>query len=430
MKTNSPVSIMPPRRPWRNHLAAAAALAGLLASGVQARTWTSADGAKTFEGELKSYDVASGVVIVTMANGKLVKFPQDKLSAADIEFVKENAKTDKPAAGKGSIIVKSGLSDASLLARSDGKESDMSKPVQVFILLGQSNMVGLGKITGGDGSLEFAVKEKKKYPYLVEDDGKWVERKDVRFVRYMQGKGMMNNEWMTVKGGTLGPEFGLGHPLGNAIEAPVMILKSCIGNRSLGWDLLPPGSERYEMDGKVYAGYKDSPDSWPKGTEPKPIGWYAGKQWDDDIGDAKKALADLEKHYPGGKGYEVAGFFFWQGEKDAGNAAHAAKYEENLVRFINTLRTEFKAPSAKFVLGTMGESVKGGGGNGGKVLEGHLNVDGESGKHPEFKGNVATIYTHPMAQGGSGNGHYGGKAEVYMDVGEAMGKAMVELLKK
>ena len=42
---------------------------------------------------------------------------------------------------------------------------------------------------------------------------------------------------------------------------------------------------------------------------------------------------------------------------------------------------------------------------------------------------VANIYTHPMAQGGSGNGHYGGKAEVYMDVGEAMGKAMVELLK-
>jgi len=34
-----------------------------------------------------------------------------------------------------------------------------------------------------------------------------------------------------------------------------------------------------------------------------------------------------------------------------------------------------------------------------------------------------------MAQGGSGNGHYGGKAEVYMDVGEAMGKAMAELLK-
>ena len=30
----------------------------------------------------------------------------------------------------------------------------MSKPVQVFILMGQSNMVGMGKIAGGEGSLE------------------------------------------------------------------------------------------------------------------------------------------------------------------------------------------------------------------------------------------------------------------------------------
>jgi hypothetical protein len=62
-----------------------------------------------------------------------------------------------------------------------------------------------------------------------------------------------------------------------------------------------------------------------------------------------------------------------------------------------------------------------------RVLEGHLAVDGSTGKYPEFKGNVATclatLYTHPMAQGGSGNGHSGGKAEVYMDVGEAMGQA-------
>ncbi len=34
-----------------------------------------------------------------------------------------------------------------------------------------------------------------------------------------------------------------------------------------------------------------------------------------------------------------------------------------------------------------------------------------------------------MAQGGSGNGHHGGKAEISMNVGEAMGKAMVNLLK-
>jgi hypothetical protein len=225
-----------------------------------------------------------------------------------------------------------------------------------------------------------------------------------------------------------------------------MILKSCIGNRALGWHLLPPGSERFEEGDTVYAGYRDAPASWPKGTEPtppvikpgertvtlkgdKPDGWYAGKQYDDDTADAKIVLADLDKHYPGAKGYEVAGFFYWQGEKDAGNPVWAARYEKNLVQLIKAVRKEFNAPNAKFVLGTMGESAKGSGGNGGKILEAHLAVDGTAGKYPEFKGNVATIYTNPMAQGGSGNGHYGGKAEVYMDVGEAMGKAMVELLK-
>lgn len=320
------------------------------------------------------------------------------------------------------------------LPKPDGRPADMTKPVQVFILMGQSNMVGMGKVAGGEGSLEHAVKEKKKYPYLVDDAGNWSERKDVRNVRVMVGKGggmqRINNEWMTVKGTrTIGVEFAVGHHCGNALDAPVMILKSCIGNRSLGWDLLPPGSERFEVEGKVYAGYKDSPDSWPKGTEPKPIGWYAGKQYDDDTANAKTVLAELDKHYPGATKYEVAGFFFWQGEKDCGNPVHAGRYEQNLVHFIKQLRKDFHAPDAKFVLATLGESAKGSGGNGGKVLEAQLAVDGTSGKHPEFKGNVATVYSHPMAQGGSGNGHYGGKAEVYMDVGEAMGQAMVDLLK-
>ena len=95
-----------------------------------------------------------------------------------------------------------------------------------------------------------------------------------------------------------------------------------------------------------------------------------------------------------------------------------------------TLRREFNAPGARFVLATLGESQKGSKGPGGQVLDAQLAVDGETGKYPEFKGNVATVYTHPMAQGGSGNGHYGGKAEVYMDVGEAMGRAMARLLGK
>jgi len=324
------------------------------------------------------------------------------------------------------------------LPRPDGKPADMSKPVQVYILLGQSNMLGAGRVGGAkEGTLENAVKTKKKYPYLVDDAGNWTVRKDVRNVRVRQTRGGMklfNNEWMAIRGGNIGPEYGIGNYVGHATDAPVMILKSCCGNRSLGWDLLPPGSERYEVEEKgktmVYAGYKDSPDKWEKGTEPKKIGWYAGKQYDDDTASAKKVLAELDKYYPGAKGYQVAGFFFWQGDKDRYNAAHANRYEHNLVNFIKALRKDFNAPKAKFVVATLGQTKKGKGGNEGTILEAQLAVDGKTGKYPEFKGNVASVYANPYCHGGSSSGHYGGNAETYMDTGEGMGRAMVETLMK
>jgi len=50
-------------------------------------------------------------------------------------------------------------------------------------------------------------------------------------------------------------------------------------------------------------------------------------------------------------------------------------------------------------------------------------------KYPEFAGNVAAVYTHPLENTpGSSGGHYGGDAITYMNIGEAMGKAMTEML--
>jgi len=319
----------------------------------------------------------------------------------------------------------------------DGKPADMSKPVQVYILLGQPNMLGFGKIKGGEGSLEYAVKEKGLYPYLVDASGKWTERKDVRNVRVMgSGTGGMkqsNNEWMTIVGRAIGPEIGIGHYVGQGTDAPVMILKSCIGNRALGWDLLPPGSEGFEFTDKkgvtwVHPGYKGSPEKWKKGEEPKKINWYAGMQYDGDVARAKKFLSELDKYYPGAKEYEVAGFFWWQGDRDSRSAALSSRYEKNLVHLIKTLRKDFDCPNANFVCASLGQTRKGATDGGGKILDAMQAVDGKSGKYPEFKGNVASVYTHPLSKGGSSGGHYGGNAETYMNVGEAMGKAMAGLL--
>ncbi len=318
-------------------------------------------------------------------------------------------------------------------AKPDGKEADMSKPVQVFILLGQSNMVGMGEVGRDEpGSLKDIIKTKNKFPYLLDDAGNWSVRKDVRNVRVMLGRNgqmkVFKNDWMSI-GGKFGPEFGIGHYVGEAVDAPVMSLKSCIGNRSLGWDLLPPGTEPYEFQGKMVPGYRGTPEN-PKGNGQKVEGaWYAGKQYDDDTEYAKNVLAHLGEYYPGATKYEIAGFFFWQGEKDCLVDENAARYEVNLVNFIKALRKDFNAPNAKFVLATLGEATKGCGGNGEKVLEAQLAVDGATGKYPEFKGNVATVFSHPLSMGGTGAGHYEGNPETYMNVGEAMGKAMVGLLK-
>ncbi len=323
----------------------------------------------------------------------------------------------------------------------DGKPADMSKPVQVYILLGQSNMLGFGKVDAkkGDpeGSLTHAVNEKKLYPYLIDEEGNWTERKDVRNVRVMGsgtgGMRLFNNEWLTIKGGKIGPEVGIGHHVGHVTDAPVMILKSCIGNRALGWDLLPPGSEGFEFtDDKrvtwIHPGYKGTPERWEKGTEPKKITWYAGMQYDGDIARAKNVLSELDKYYPGAKQYEIAGFFWWQGDRDSRSAALSSRYEKNLVHLIKQLRKDFDAPNAKFVCASLGQTEKGATDGGGKILDAMLAVDGDSGKYPEFKGNVASVYTHPLSKGSSSGSHYGGNAETYMNVGEAMGRAMVKLL--
>ena len=70
------------------------------------------------------------------------------------------------------------------------------KLIKVYILLGQSNMLGYGRIgiepdeTGQEGSLSHAVKEKGLYPYLIDEAGNWtVLRNEVRNVQVM-GSGL------------------------------------------------------------------------------------------------------------------------------------------------------------------------------------------------------------------------------------------------
>lgn len=309
-------------------------------------------------------------------------------------------------------------------------EGGKKVPFKITYFTKQAN--GLGWIVRLDvpGALSTLVKFKGMYPYLIDQNRQWVSREDVWYRGVVTA---MGNRPLGVSGGRIGPELGFGHVVGDYIDDPVLILKTSQGNRSLSWDFLTPGSKQFEYKGKIYAGYKQSPLSWNEGTIPKPINWYAGKQYDDCIGAAHEVLKNFDKEFPHwkGRGYKIKGFAWWQGDKDRYVEAHAVNYEKNLVRLIKTLRKEFKAPKAKFVVATLGQTAKDVQPSNDKlILDAQLAVDGATGNYPEFKGNVSTVYTHPLSQGGASNSHYNGNAQTYMDVGLAMGEAMVRLLEE
>ena len=331
------------------------------------------------------------------------------------------------------------LSTVAPLCQCLPSKKDEEKVVKVYLLLGQSNMVGLGKVPGVNkpGTLEHAVERQQKYGYLTNEKGDWQQQEKVRYT-FTKGSGIdeavvEHNEWMSVEGHkTIGPEFGIMSELiSENDDEDILIIKSCIGGRSLGWDLLPPGSKSFEHrdeDGKVWVhpGYRGSPKRWERGTTPrKPRNsWYAGIQYDGDIARAKDVLENIGDHYPGAIGYEMAGIFFWQGDADRRSDALTSQYETNLAQLIRELQKEFG--KCNFCMASLGQTQLDDTGNDAKILHAEMKVE----KYPEFEGRIATVYTHPLSHGGTSGGHYGGNAETYMDVGQAMGRAMVNLERK
>ena len=328
--------------------------------------------------------------------------------------------------------------------------------VQVYIMMGQSNMLGEGKIglpgdkSAGKNTTLFSAVHAGKYPYLWDKStSNWTTSKTMRNVFVMGSGGptskvtLQTNNFMNGgegHRGSIGPELGIGGMLEQGVAVPTMMLKSCIGNRGLGWDLLPPTQKSFDWpDPKnasevwTYAGYGQSPSRWLKGTTPKPIGWKAGIQYDGDLKRADDVLADLKTYYPDATGYEVAGFFWWQGDRDSRDLAYTEHYEANLVALIKALRLHYKVPKAPFVTASLGQStlpVSACLGNcGGGILQAMMNV-ADATKYPDFKGNVGFVNSHPLENTpGSSGGHYGGDALTYMNIGEAMGMAMTKLLK-
>lgn len=343
------------------------------------------------------------------------------------------------------------------------------KPVKVFILSGQSNMVGQGDINGTAlGTLETITKREGKFPNLLNASNAWTSRNDVAYrgvvsaiAKAQLAPGQGNSAT------AIGPELGFGHVMGYHHDEPVLILKSSMGGRALGWDFLPPGSVPYAVGSTTYAGYGNSPASWTTGTTPVPTAFYGGYQYDQCF--LKKAdwapagaslpavfnvtdvLDNFATEYPeyAAQGFEIAGFAWWQGWNDglSYTSAYANRYEVNMAQFIRRIRSYYEGrypgnikPKAPFVLATCAFE----GWN-----EAYLNqyltrravINAQFAmidpKYPDFVGSVKTVEARGYwrdksispSPGGNQGYHYNRNAETFMLVGDALGRGMIDLLK-
>lgn len=302
-------------------------------------------------------------------------------------------------------------------------------PVKVFILAGQSNMQGQGALKTldwlGKHPTQGALLDK-----LKTKDGAYSVREDV-WVYYPRDAKTVKKGPLTAGFGAddqkIGPEWTFGHVMGDRYENQVLLIKTCWGGRALATDFRPPGS-----GGETGASYKEM------------------------IRIVKDCLANLGKEFPAydGKGYELAGFVWFQGWNDLINKDRVAEYESNLVNLIQDVRRDLEAPKLPVVIGELGV----GGDKANAAMAAIRKAQAAPAGRPEFKGTVACVETHKFwdqeaedflnknwvkrkwvseeakaefeKMGTQPEYHYLGSARIFALIGDGLGEAMLGLLGK
>ena len=308
--------------------------------------------------------------------------------------------------------------------------------VKVFILAGQSNMVGHGKvefgrnpeyapdvegskreIEGGIGGLRhMATHEttRDKYKHLLDPQGNWIEREDVWIYSTAPGKNKGKLSVGFGKGNWFGPELGFGMVVGDHIADPVLIIKTAWGGKDLAVDFRPPssGDTKLGKDREVGAFYKQM------------------------IAYVRDCLTVFEDDFSPLEGYtpEIVGIGWHQGWNDGCSAEMTAEYEENMANLIHDLRKEFGVEELPFVIANTGQNGRTTKGTFATLCQAQLNI-GDATKYPEFMGTVVSIDTRPFKapeeRSPSGFGyHWNHSGETHYRIGESMGRAMVKLLQQ
>jgi Carbohydrate esterase, sialic acid-specific acetylesterase len=252
-------------------------------------------------------------------------------------------------------------------------------PLKVYIMAGQSNMDGQANITTVDFLGEDKDPAKAALLKVFKPDGKnyatrddvWVANAGV-YDKLQPGFGGRGN--YDVLGDNIGPEYAFGYYMGQALDEQVLLIKYGPGGQSLYVNFRPPSA------------------GVPVGMKPEEV----GTQYRILTRYVHETLDHLKENFPDyheKAGYEIAGFVWFQGYNDLFNDTGRKEYGQNLVHLIKDLRTEFKSPNMKTVVGVMGvNGIANEFGKQKEVRDGHRFINTVK----EFKGNAKAIESAPF----------------------------------
>ena len=291
-----------------------------------------------------------------------------------------------------------------------------AKPLQVYILAGQSNMQGQAKVT----TFEHIGMDPATKPMLAEmqnPDGSpkvckrvWISAigcADKEDDKELTGK-LTTGFGAGQNGPKIGPEFTFGIYMEKLTDAPILLIKTAWGGKSLNTDFRPPSAGPYVFnDTQLAAMQKGGKDpATAQADKARETGVYYRLM----LAHVRKTLGDLKRVVPGydsAQGYELAGFVWFQGWNDlvdGGTYPHRDKpggydaYSTVMADFIRDVRKDLNAPKMPFVIGVLGV--------GGPTSEygpdqlrykaTHQNFRdamAAPAQLPEFKGNVVAVRT-------------------------------------
>jgi len=247
-------------------------------------------------------------------------------------------------------------------------EAPPRKPLQVFILAGQSNMQGHAELRTID-AMTLDPHTAELLPLMRDAAGEprvcervWINSlgsaPEVRTGPLTVGFGAQGRQ------PKFGPEFTFGLYAEKLLDAPILIIKTAWGGKSLHTDFRPPSAGPFILGERARAELekKGADVEAAQAERTRASGVYYRAMMEH----IREVLSEIETAVPGYDrtlGHELAGFVWFQGWNDMvasdvypqrDRAGGYDLYSDLLTTFIRDVRRDLSSPKLPFVIGVLG----------------------------------------------------------------------------